>query len=35
MPPTVGHDFNDMHQQSGIFAVQRTLTSVMSGRRAA
>lgn len=35
MPPDVGLDFNDMHQRDGIFAVQRVLTSVMSGRRAA
>jgi putative DNA primase/helicase len=35
MPPTVGTDFNDMHQRDGIFAVQRVLTSVMAGRRAA
>jgi putative DNA primase/helicase len=34
MPPDVGTDFNDMHQHVGIFAVQRVLTSVMSGRRA-
>lgn len=33
MPPDIGTDFNDMHQHSGIFAVQRALTSVMSGRR--
>jgi len=35
IPPAVGDDFNDMHQRDGIFAVQRVLTSVMSGRRAA
>lgn len=34
MPPDVGADFNDMHQGSSIFAVQRVLTSVMAGRRA-
>lgn len=33
MPAVVGTDFNDMHQQESIFAVQRVLTSVMSGRR--
>lgn len=33
MPTVVGTDFNDMHQQESIFAVQRVLTSVMSGRR--
>lgn len=35
MPPDVGTDFNDMHQRAGIYAVQRALTSVMSGRRTA
>jgi hypothetical protein len=35
MPPHVDNDFNDMHQHDGIFAVQRVLTSIMSGRRAA
>lgn len=35
MPAGIGEDFNDMHQRDGIFAVQRLLTSVMSGRRAA
>ncbi|MGN6548470.1 MAG: toprim domain-containing protein [Pararhizobium sp.] len=35
LPPDVGTDFNDMHQRHGIFAVQRVLTSTMSGRRAA
>jgi putative DNA primase/helicase len=35
MPANVGEDFNDMHQREGIFAVQRVLTSVMAGRRAA
>lgn len=35
MPPIVKTDFNDMHQAEGIFAVQRVLTSVMAGRRAA
>lgn len=35
MPPDVGTDFNDMHQQASIFAVQRVLTAVMAGRRAA
>jgi putative DNA primase/helicase len=35
MPPVVGTDFNDMHQRDSIFAVQRVLTSTMSGRRAA
>lgn len=29
MPPRVGTDFNDMHQRSGVFAVQRVLTAVM------
>ncbi len=32
MPPDVGTDFNDMHQCAGIFAVQRALTSIMTGR---
>jgi putative DNA primase/helicase len=35
MPPVVQMDFNDMHQDESIFAVQRVLTSVMAGRRAA
>lgn len=35
MPPVVKTDFNDMHQAESIFAVQRVLTSVMAGRRAA
>lgn len=35
MPPVVKMDFNDMHQAESIFAVQRVLTSVMAGRRAA
>lgn len=35
MPPVVGADFNDMHQHESIFAVQRVLTFIMSGRRAA
>lgn len=35
MPPVVQTDFNDMHQAESIFAVQRVLTSVMAGRRAA
>lgn len=35
MPPVVRTDFNDMHQQAGIFAVQRTLTAILAGRRAA
>lgn len=35
MPPETGTDFNDMHQRDGIFAVQRALTSIMAGRRAA
>ncbi len=35
MPPYVDNDFNDMHQHDGIFAVQRVLTSIMSGRRVA
>lgn len=35
MPPDVGTDFNDMHQRTSIFAVQRALTSIMVGRRAA
>jgi putative DNA primase/helicase len=35
MPSQVETDFNDMHQRDGIFAVQRVLTSVMAGRRAA
>jgi putative DNA primase/helicase len=34
-PPDLKADFNDMHQQAGIFAVQRALTSIMAGRRAA
>lgn len=34
MPPVVGADFNDMHQHESIFAVQRVLTAVMSGRAA-
>ncbi|MBI1621479.1 hypothetical protein [Aquamicrobium zhengzhouense] len=35
MPPVIQTDFNDMHQAESIFAVQRILTSVMAGRRAA
>lgn len=35
MPPSIDTDFNDMHQRDGVFVVQRVLTSVMSGRRAA
>lgn len=35
MPPDVGLDFNDMHQRDGIFAVQKAITAVMAGRRAA
>lgn len=35
MPPDVKMDFNDMHQHSGIYAVQRVLTSTMARRRAA
>lgn len=35
MPPEITTDFNDMHQRAGIFAVQRSLISIMSGRRAA
>jgi putative DNA primase/helicase len=34
MPACIGADFNDMHQRDGIFAVQRALTSIMSGRPA-
>lgn len=34
MPPDIGADFNDLHQRDGIFAVQRSLTSIMSGRPA-
>jgi putative DNA primase/helicase len=34
MPVRTGTDFNDMHQQEGIFAVQRILTSVMARRSA-
>ncbi len=33
MPPDIKTDFNDMHQRHGIFAVQRVLTSIMTGRR--
>lgn len=35
MPPDIQTDFNDMHQHAGIFAVQRALTAIMAGRRAA
>lgn len=35
MPPTVRTDFNDMHQEAGIFAVQRGLTKIMAARRVA
>lgn len=35
MPPALQTDFNDMHHDAGIFAVQRILTTVMAGRRAA
>lgn len=35
MPPGLRTDFNDMHQTAGIFAVQRALTNVMSGRSVA
>lgn len=35
MPPVLQTDFNDMHQAESIFAVQRVLTQVMAGRRAA
>lgn len=35
MPPVLQTDFNDMHQAESIFAVQRVLTSIMAGRRAA
>lgn len=35
MPPGVGTDFNDLHKEAGIFAVQRVLTSIMARRRAA
>lgn len=35
MPPVIQTDFNDMHQAESIFAVQRVLTRVMAGRRAA
>lgn len=34
MPPDVGTDFNDMHQRTSIFAVQRVLTAIMTGRSA-
>ncbi|TPM59136.1 hypothetical protein FJ959_09715 [Mesorhizobium sp. B2-2-4] len=30
MPPGLGTDFNDLHQQSSIFVVQRALTAVMA-----
>ncbi|TGT36201.1 toprim domain-containing protein [Mesorhizobium sp. M8A.F.Ca.ET.165.01.1.1] len=30
MPPEVGTDFNDLHQQKSIFAVQRALTALMA-----
>ncbi|ESX13634.1 hypothetical protein X768_04650 [Mesorhizobium sp. LSJC265A00] len=30
MPPDIGTDFNDLHQRSSIFAVQRALTAVMA-----
>ena len=35
MPPAVKSDFNDLHQQASIFAVQRVLTSIIARRRAA
>jgi putative DNA primase/helicase len=35
MPPDVGTDFNDLHQQTSIFAVQRSLTALMAMRRGA
>lgn len=31
MPPTVGHDLNDMHQHEGIFAVQRLISDFLRG----
>lgn len=31
MPPTVGHDLNDMHQHEGIFAVQRMISEFLRG----
>jgi putative DNA primase/helicase len=33
MPPTVGDDFNDMHQNDGIFAVQRLLSDFIREAR--
>lgn len=33
MPPTIGEDFNDMHQREGLFAAQRAILEFLKGVR--